>query len=70
MAQPNQPKKSIAERIDTYLEQTLGEVDPAITLVDQDLSTGDITALLNTGERLRVQVDTRRTLMSAQTTKL
>ena len=70
MAQPNQRKKSIAERIGSYLEQTLGEGDPAITLVDQDLSTGDITALLNTGERLRVQVDTRRTLMSAQTTKL
>ena len=56
MAQPNQPKKSIAERIGTYLEQTLGEVDPAIALVDQDLSTGDITVLLKTGERLRISI--------------
>jgi phenylpyruvate tautomerase PptA (4-oxalocrotonate tautomerase family) len=56
MTQTNQPKKSIAERIGTFLEQTLGEVDPTITLVDQDLSTGDITVLLNTGERLRISI--------------
>jgi hypothetical protein len=60
MSQPNQPEKSIAERIGTYLEQTLGEVDPAITLVDQDLSTGDITVLLNTGERLRISIVSER----------
>jgi len=56
MTQTNQPKKSIAERIGTFLEQTLTELDPAITLVDQDLSTGDITVLLNTGERLRISI--------------
>ena len=46
MAQTSQPKESIAERIGSYLEQTLSELDPAITLVDQDLSTGDITVLV------------------------
>jgi len=56
MAKTNQPRKSIAERIGSYLEQTLAELDPAITLVDQDLSTGDITVLLNTGERLRISI--------------
>ena len=56
MAKTNQPKKSIAERIAYYLEQSLIELDPAITLVDQDLSTGDITVLLNTGERLRISI--------------
>jgi hypothetical protein len=56
MAQTSQPKKSIAERIGSYLEQTLSELDPAITLVDQDLSTGDITVLVNTGERLRISI--------------
>ena len=56
MAQTNQPKKSIAERIAYYLEQSLTKLDPAITLVDQDLSTGDITVLLNTGERLRISI--------------
>ena len=56
MTKANQPKESIAERIGSYLEQTLSELDPAITLVDQDLSTGDISVLVNTGERLRISV--------------
>ncbi len=56
MTKANQPKESIAERIGSYLEQTLSELDPAITLVDQDLSTGDITVLVNTGERLRISI--------------
>ncbi len=60
MSQPNQPEKSIAERIAYYLEQSLVELDPAITLVDQDLSTGDITVLLNTGERLRISIVSER----------
>ncbi len=56
MTKANQPKESIAERIGSYLEQTLSELDPAITLVDQDLSTGDITVLVNMGERLRISI--------------
>ena len=56
MTKANQPKESIAERIGSYLEQTLSELDPAITLVDQDLSTGDIIVLVNTGERLRISI--------------
>jgi hypothetical protein len=56
MTKANQPKESIAERIGSYLEQTLSELDPAITLVDQDLSTGDISVLVNTGERLRISI--------------
>ncbi len=56
MTKANQPKESIAERIGSYLEQTLSELDPAITLVDQDLSTGDIAVLVNTGERLRISI--------------
>ncbi len=56
MTKANQPKESIAERIGSYLEQTLSELDPAITPVDQDLSTGDITVLVNTGERLRISI--------------
>lgn len=56
MAQTSQPKESIAERIGSYLEQTLSELDPAITLVDQDLSTGDTSVLVNTGERLRISI--------------
>ena len=56
MTKANQPKESIAERIGSYLEQTLSELDPAITLVDQDLSTGDITVSVNMGERLRISI--------------
>lgn len=56
MAQTSQPKVSIAKRIGSDLEQTLSELDPAITLVDQDLSTGDISVLVNTGERLRISI--------------
>ena len=57
MAQTSQPKESIAERIGSYLEQTLSELDPAITLVDQDLSTGDIQRV---GEHGRTPADLHR----------
>lgn len=56
MAQTSQPKESIAEGLGSYLEQTLSELDPTITLVDQDLSTGDISVLVNTGKRLRISI--------------
>jgi hypothetical protein len=58
MTTKSRAPKSPTERIADYIESTIGDVDPSITLVDRDLVTGDIIVLFASGERLKISITT------------